>query len=158
MCTVNVRGLHWWVAIIDLNAHTIQVWDSIVGSGTNAQRLAAREPELQLLRKWLELNRKAYRTNLSKKYLPASKAAVDNFKGAIAAALQQSNGQGGVGVDCGLHVVHNMLAHVCAADGARVVATTHTEQHVRGSRDAVMYFVLTGRFVKEHWPTTHQDL
>ena len=144
---VNVRNLRWWLAAFDLKDQTLLVLDSIKG-GTNAMQ--DRQPCLNLLRRWIELNREHYRKHyqdqLSVKHLPAANS-VANFHLAAVCVPQQTDGGTGVGAD--LHVLHSVLA-IIVGRGAN--GTTHLEKHVHNSRLKILYLILTGAIVKEHWP------
>ena len=142
---VNVADSHWWLAAFDLKDQKLLVLDSIEGG---KEAMQDRRPYLDLLRRWVELNRKTYRHHLSVKHLPAANS-VANFRLVAVHVPQQTDGRAGVGADCALHVLHSVLA-IIVGRGANEV--THLEEHVHNSRLKILYLILTGVIVKEHWP------
>ena len=70
------------------------------------------------------------------------------FRGGFFRSVHTDGGTG-VGADCTLHVLHSALAIIV---GRGAIEMTHLEEHVHNSRLKILYLILTGVIVKEHWP------
>ena len=142
---VNIPKQHWWLAVFDLKNEKLLVLDSIKG---RKARSTGRRKDVSALLRWLELNRTAH-SDQPAAYTP--QRDVSKFTVELVNVPQQTDGDGGCGSDCALHLISNALAIILGTDASSV---QYDEPRVRESRLMLMHFVLTGNFITEHWQHT----